>query len=105
MDYLKRKALIVEILGRGIAWLDTGSHSSLLEVSNFIAALEARQGLKIGCPEEVSLRMQYIDSNQMQHLINDMTKCQYREYLCQILSEFVNHNYEGKNARPFEKTK
>lgn len=102
--YLKRKALKVEILGRGIAWLDTGTHSNLLEASNFIAALEVRQGLKIGCPEEVALRMQYIDSNQMKRLIDNMPDCQYQEYLCQILSEFVNHNYETENPMPFERT-
>ncbi len=96
--YLKRKMLKVEILGRGIAWLDTGTYSSMLEASNFIAALESRQGLKIGCPEEVALRMQYIDAKQMQRLINNMPNCQYREYLCQIVSEFVNGNHKNKKV-------
>lgn len=103
MVYLKKKELKVEILGRGIAWLDTGTHASLLDATNFIAALEARQGLKIGCPEEVAMRMQYIDANKMQNLINKMPNCPYRVYLDQILNEFVNNNYESENLWPFER--
>lgn len=96
MVYLKRKQLRVEILGRGMAWLDMGTHSSLLEASNFMAALEARQGLKIGCPEETALRMHYIDPDQMEKLIEDMPDCQYRGYLCQILHEFVDADCDSK---------
>jgi glucose-1-phosphate thymidylyltransferase len=79
--YLGRGELMVEKLGRGIAWLDTGTHLSLLEASHFIGTLEARQGLKIGCPEEIALRLGFIDKEQMRRLIDETPKSSYREYL------------------------
>lgn len=85
--YLERGELRVEVLGRGIAWLDTGTPASLLEASQFIGTLEARQGLKHGCPEEVALRMKYIDLAQMDRLIQAIPSCSYRDYLRQIARE------------------
>jgi len=78
-EYLRRGELMVEKLGRGIAWLDTGTHQSLLEASHFIGTLEARQGLKIACLEEVALRMGYIDCARMAQVIADTPKSSYRE--------------------------
>jgi glucose-1-phosphate thymidylyltransferase len=79
--YLTRGELSVERLGRGIAWLDTGTHESLLEASHFIGTLEARQGLKIACLEEIALRLGFIDRAQMQQVIEATPKSSYREYL------------------------
>lgn len=87
LEYLRRGSLIVEKLGRGIAWLDTGTHLSLLEASQFIGALEARQGLKIGCPEEIALRLGYISEMQMEILIKRIPKSEYRDYLKKVLAE------------------
>jgi glucose-1-phosphate thymidylyltransferase len=78
---------MVEKLGRGIAWLDTGTHQSLLEASHFIGTLEARQGLKIACLEEIALRMGYIDCQKMMDLIEQTPKSSYREYLVRVYSE------------------
>ena len=86
-EYLKRGALMVEKLGRGIAWLDTGTHQSLLEASHFIGTLEARQGLKIACLEEVALRMGYIDCRKMAEVIEQTPKSSYREYLVRVYNE------------------
>lgn len=83
--YLRRHQLMVEKLGRGIAWLDTGTHMSLLEASHFIGTLEARQGLKIACLEEVALRKGYIDIDRFKEIIADTPKSSYREYLEMIL--------------------
>ena len=88
LEYLRREELMVERLGRGIAWLDTGTHKSLLEASHFIGTLEARQGRKIACLEEVALEMGYIDRQQMERLVRETPKSTYREYLEQILAEF-----------------
>jgi len=85
--YLAMDELMVEKLGRGIAWLDTGTHQSLLEASHFIGTLEARQGLKIACLEEIALRMGYIDCHKMTEVINDTPKSSYREYLERVYSE------------------
>lgn len=85
--YLAMGELMVEKLGRGIAWLDTGTHQSLLEASHFIGTLEARQGLKIACLEEVALRMGYIDCLKMAEVIKDTPKSSYREYLERVYSE------------------
>jgi len=85
--YLKEKKLRVKVLGRGIAWLDTGTHVSLLEASQFIGTLEARQGLKHGCPEEVALRMGFIGLKEMNTLLNEIPLSPYREYLLQITKE------------------
>ena len=86
-EYLRRGHLNVIPLGRGIAWLDTGTHTSLLEASHFIGTLEARQGLKIACLEEVAFRMGYIDRKRMQQVIEEIPKSNYREYLEKILHE------------------
>ena len=85
--YLERGTLRVEKLGRGIAWLDTGTHQSLLEAGQFIGALEARQGLKIACLEEVAFNMGFIDHAGLAAVVADLPHSSYREYLEQILRE------------------
>ena len=87
LEYLRRGELSVEKLGRGIAWLDTGTHQSLLEASHFIGTLEARQGLKIACLEEVALRMGFIDCRKMAEVIAETPKSSYREYLVRVYHE------------------
>ncbi len=87
LEYLRRGELNVERLGRGIAWLDTGTHQSLLEASHFIGTLEARQGLKIACLEEVALRMGFIDCEKMASVIAETPKSSYREYLVRLYNE------------------
>ncbi len=81
LTYLKKRNLIVELLGRGYAWLDTGTPDSLLDASNYIATMERRQGLKIGCIEEVAFRMGYTDKQQLKEIINKLPKNSYRKYL------------------------
>jgi glucose-1-phosphate thymidylyltransferase len=88
LAYLKQGALMVEKLERGIAWLDTGTHMSLLEASHFIGTLEARQGLKIACLEEIALRKGFIDRDQMAEVIADTPKSSYRDYLEQVHKDF-----------------
>jgi len=85
--YLNQGEMMVEKLGRGIAWLDTGTHQSLLEASHFIGTLEARQGLKIACLEEIALRMGYIDCQTMSEVISQTPKSSYREYLERVYQE------------------
>jgi glucose-1-phosphate thymidylyltransferase len=85
LEYLQRGELMVEKLGRGIAWLDTGTHMSLLEASHFIGTLEVRQGLKIACLEEVAFSKGFIDETQMQSVIDQTPKSSYREYLEAVL--------------------
>jgi glucose-1-phosphate thymidylyltransferase len=87
LQYLNRGELQVQRLGRGIAWLDTGTHLSLLEASHFIGTLEARQGLKIACLEEVAYRLDYIDREGLKEAIEAIPKSSYREYLERILGE------------------
>jgi glucose-1-phosphate thymidylyltransferase len=89
LEYLKRRELRVEKLGRGIAWLDTGTHQSLLEASHFIGTLEARQGLKIACLEEIALRKGYIDCRGMENIIADTPRSSYRDYLNRVLHEMT----------------
>jgi glucose-1-phosphate thymidylyltransferase len=86
-EYMSRGELMVEKLGRGIAWLDTGTHQSLLEASHFIGTLEARQGLKIACLEEIALRMGYIDCLKMSEVIEDTPRSSYRDYLVRVYNE------------------
>lgn len=83
--YLQKQQLQVVKLGRGIAWLDTGTHNSFLEAANFIQVLEHRQNLKIGCPEEVAWRMGYIDATQLQHLADPLINSGYGQYLINLL--------------------
>ncbi|MDB6157239.1 MAG: Glucose-phosphate thymidylyltransferase [Gammaproteobacteria bacterium] len=83
--YLDRGDLHVEKLGRGIAWLDTGTHESLLDAAMFIEALEKRQGLKVCCPEEIAYRAGYIDAPQLERLAAKLAKSGYGEYLLEIL--------------------
>ncbi|SFD42916.1 glucose-1-phosphate thymidylyltransferase RfbA [Paracidovorax konjaci] len=83
--YLERDALHVEIMGRGYAWLDTGTHESLLEAGQFIATLEHRQGLKIACPEEIAWRNGLIDDGQLQRLAAPLAKSGYGAYLLRLL--------------------
>jgi glucose-1-phosphate thymidylyltransferase len=85
--YLERGALSVEIMGRGYAWLDTGTHESLTEASNFIQTIEHRQGLKIACPEEIAYRKGLIDAEQLQRLAKPMAKNGYGQYLLRVLAE------------------
>ncbi len=84
-EYLKRGELFVEQLGRGFAWLDTGTHASLLDAGRFVQIMEERQGLKIGCPEEVAWRMKFIDSKQLVSLAQELKKSGYGNYLLGFL--------------------
>lgn len=83
--YLRQGKLEVEIMGRGHAWLDTGTHDSLLEASQFIATLERRQGLKVACPEEIAFRKQWIDAAQLEALAHPLQKSGYGDYLMSLL--------------------
>jgi glucose-1-phosphate thymidylyltransferase len=85
--YLERGKLSVEMMGRGYAWLDTGTHESLLEASQFIQTIEHRQGLKIACPEEIAYRQGFIDAGQLERLAAPLKKSGYGEYLLQVLKE------------------
>ena len=87
--YLEQAQLHVEIMGRGYAWLDTGTHESLLEASQFISTLERRQGLKIACPEEIAWRSQWIDSEKLARLAQPLSKNGYGQYLLRLLEEKV----------------
>ena len=85
--YLQRGNLCVEALGRGTAWLDTGTHESLLDAANYIRVIEERQGLKISCPEEIAWRKGFIDDTQLQHLAMKLDKTNYAAYLTYLLRE------------------
>ena len=87
VEYLKRGELHVELIGRGVAWLDTGTHESLLQAANFIQAIQDRQGLKIACVEEIAYRQGYIGSEQLAALGAEMSKNSYGSYLLQLASE------------------
>jgi glucose-1-phosphate thymidylyltransferase len=88
-QYLRQAQLEVEIMGRGYAWLDTGTHDSLLEAGQFIATLEKRQGLKVACPEEIAFRSGWITAGQLEALAQPLRKNGYGQYLMQILNEKV----------------
>ena len=87
--YLEAQQLNVEVMGRGMAWLDTGTHESLLDASQFIATIEKRQGLKVACPEEIAYRKGYIDAAELRQLAEPLKKNNYGQYLLQILEDKV----------------
>jgi len=87
--YLEREQLAVEVMGRGFAWLDTGTHDSLLEASMFIETIEKRQGLKVACPEEIAYRMNYIDAAQLERLAEALSKNSYGAYLRRLTQEDI----------------
>lgn len=91
VQYLNRGELNVEIISRGVAWLDTGTPEALLQASNFFGAIEARQGLKVACLEEIALHMKFIDLARFKNVISAMPKCAYREYLQKILNDRKSH--------------
>ena len=84
--YLKRKKLKLELLGRGFAWLDTGTHDSLLEAGNFIESIESRKGLKVACLEEIAYRMKYIDADEVRKLAEPLNKNDYGQYLINLVN-------------------
>jgi glucose-1-phosphate thymidylyltransferase len=85
--YLTQKNLSVEIMDRGYAWLDTGTHDSLLDAGQFISTIENRQGLKVACPEEVAYRQEWISASQLEELAKPLLNNQYGQYLMKVLSE------------------
>ena len=87
LEYLKRDALRVDLIGRGVAWLDTGTHESLIQASNFVETIQARQGLKIACIEEIAYRQGYIDRAQLAMRGEEMAKNDYGQYLLKLAAE------------------
>jgi glucose-1-phosphate thymidylyltransferase len=87
--YLEHGQLRTQVLGRGIAWLDTGTHDSLLEAATFIHTIEKRQGLKVACPEEIVYRLGYINADQLRTLVSKIAKSTYGQYLLRVLEETV----------------
>ncbi|MDH5633351.1 MAG: sugar phosphate nucleotidyltransferase, partial [Gammaproteobacteria bacterium] len=87
--YMEQGQLSVEIMGRGMAWLDTGTHDSLLEASSFIQTLEKRQGLKVACPEEIAWRHNWIDDAQLKALADPLIKNGYGQYLMNLLKRDI----------------
>lgn len=85
--YLARQQLRIEVLGRGMAWLDTGTHDSLLDAANFIQTIEHRQGLKVACPEEIAFRLGYITASQLEALAAPLGSSSYAAYLRRVLAE------------------
>ncbi len=87
--YLERNELTVELMGRGMAWLDTGTHESLLEAGQFIATIENRQGLKVACPEEIAYRQGYISASQLEALAQPLKKNGYGQYMLRLLNDQI----------------
>ena len=87
--YMDRGDLFVEVLGRGFAWLDTGTHTSLVEASHFVQILEQRQGMRVACPEEIALRLGYVTLDQFEKLAIRCEKSSYGEYLLGIHRSFA----------------
>jgi len=87
--YMEQDMLNVEIMGRGYAWLDTGTHESLLEASQFIATIESRQGLKVSCPEEIAFRQNWINAAQLEKLADPLSKNGYGQYLLRVIKDKV----------------
>jgi glucose-1-phosphate thymidylyltransferase len=85
--YLEEKTLTVKLLGRGMAWLDTGTHQSMLQASNFVESIEERQGLKVACLEEIAFKKGYISKEQLTELVKPLLKNQYGQYLMKIMNE------------------
>jgi len=96
IEYFKRNQLHIKVIGRGIAWLDTGTPQALLDVSSFIGAIEKRQGLKVACIEEVAYMMNYIDLNQLKEIINKLPNSDYRNYLETVeQNELIYKQYQA----------
>jgi len=96
IEYLKRNQLDIKVIGRGIAWLDTGTPQALLDVSSFIGAIEKRQGLKVACIEEVAYMMNYINLNQLKEIINKLPNSDYRNYLETVeQNELIYKQYQA----------
>lgn len=87
-EYLRRNKLAVQPLGRGFCWLDTGTHESLMQASNYVQAIQDRQGLKIACIEEIAYELGYIDLDQLVNLATDMLKNQYGQYIADLVAEY-----------------
>jgi glucose-1-phosphate thymidylyltransferase len=103
--YLRRGQLQVEVLGRGYAWLDTGTHESLHQAANFIQTMEERQGLKVACIEEIAYRQGYIDSVQLRCLAEPMAKSSYGRYLMEILDDDIQATAVGDLEQEFSEVK
>jgi glucose-1-phosphate thymidylyltransferase len=97
LEYLRRGQLRVEVMGRGMAWLDTGTHESLQQATNFVETIEQRQGLKVSCPEEIAYRMGYLDADDLSRLAEPMKKSSYGRYLLEIVREDL---LEGRVPAP-----
>jgi glucose-1-phosphate thymidylyltransferase len=98
MVYLQRGEMRVEVLGRGVAWLDAGTHESLLQAANFVQAVEDRQGMMISCPEEIAFRLGFIDANQLKYLAKVMDSNQYGQYLLDLLKEDIPFHSGNKHS-------
>ena len=96
--YLEKETLFVEVMGRGYAWLDTGTHESLLNANQFVQTIEVRQGLKIACPEEIAFRRKWINEDQLEKLAEPMINNSYGKYLRQVLERDVFY-YDNKMVR------
>ncbi len=98
VEYLRRDQLRVEIMGRGMAWLDTGTHDSLLQAADFVKTIEERQGLKVACPEEIAYRMGYIEAEQVVRLAEPLKNNNYGQYLLELAED--EEPYLGVDRRP-----